>query len=284
MYTTKLKNDVIEKLLDCDKTSINKWIYRNSYIQTNNLQSLLDDILQATNQIQTDRLDERIYAILNDIFDAPTCYCGTTVKFKRFRLGYAQYCSVKCRANDMEWQQQVATTNIERYGVSHIAKLPDEIEKRRQQFILVDRTTWNTHKQSVSRKKTIESRYGINYNSGWTDSAIQKRIDNGHMVPIELLGEYREYYDSVVRITNKQDLSQLENIEKRGILGKDQDAHHVDHIVSIYDGFMNDVPPNVIGHLSNLQCIPGKQNIEKGNDSWMSINNLYERYNIVCQN
>ena len=98
------------------------------------------------------------------------------------------------------------------------------------------------------------------------------------MVPVELRDEYREYHDKVVKITNKQDLSTLTNIEKRGVIGKDEDAYHVDHIFSIYDGFMNDVPADVIGNICNLQCIPGLINITKRNDSWITLKELYDRY------
>lgn len=115
--------------------------------------------------------------------------------------------------------------------------------------------------------------------SRWTAAAIRTRIDNGRMVPIELRAEYLEYYDAVVRFTEKQDQTSLEHIEKRGVLGKDDNAQHLDHIVSIYDGFMNDVPVEIIGHIVNLQCIPGTDNIKKGNRSDMTIAQLYERYN-----
>lgn len=120
--------------------------------------------------------------------------------------------------------------------------------------------------------------YGKEYNAGWTIKAIQSRINNGNMVPVELRDEYRDYHDKVIKITNKQDLSTLTNIEKRGVIGKDEDAHHVDHIFSIYDGFMNDVPADVIGNICNLQCIPGLINIAKRNDSWITLKELYDRY------
>ena len=61
-------------------------------------------------------------------------------------------------------------------------------------------------------------------------------------------------------------------------MGLSEDPHHVDHIVSIYDAFMNDVPPEITGHISNLQCLPAKVNISKGNLSWLTVEQLYERY------
>jgi hypothetical protein len=46
-------------------------------------------------------------------------------------------------------------------------------------------------------------------------------------------------------------------------LAGNQNAHHVDHVVSTRFAFENKVPPNIIGSLQNLQVIPWKENIRK---------------------
>lgn len=276
MYTTELKNEVTAKLI-ARNGSTNPWIYRSHYVTTNNLESLMGDVINSTQFITSGRLDERIYCILHDITRVPTCYCGAPLKFKRFLLGYAEYCSVKCRANSTKWQHQVASSNMEKYGVTHVAQLSNERDKRSNKMKQL-RPSMDMKKAACHRRATIERLYGNGYNTGWTGKAIQTRVNNGNMVPVELRDEYREYYDKVVRITNKQDLSTLTNIEKRGVVGKDDDAHHIDHMFSIYDGFMNDVPADVIGNICNLHCIPGLVNITKRNNSWITLKELYDRY------
>lgn len=276
MYTTELKNEVTAKLI-ARNGSTNPWIYRSHYVAANNLESLLCDVINSTQFVTSGRLDERIYCILHDITQVPTCYCGTPLKFKRFLLGYAEYCSVKCRANSTKWQQQVASSNLEKYGVTHVAQLSNERDKRSNRMKQI-RPSMDMKKAACNRRATIERLYGKGYNAGWTDKAIQTRVNNGNMVPVELRDEYRDYYDTVVRITNKQDLSTLTNIEKRGVIGKDDDAHHIDHMFSIYDGFMNDVPADIIGNICNLHCIPGSANIKKRNNSWITLKELYDRY------
>lgn len=275
----ELKNKIQTLLIDKKTGSIHKNIHIPKLRRMYNLEGLFEEIIQATLFLSSDplyRLDERIYCILHDIQQRPKCGCGNEVKFKRFLLGYASFCSVKCRANDVQWQTTVANTNQLKYGVTHIAQLPNERTKRsinlKERHHLIDFS-----QAQQKRNETVKRLYGET-NTGWLSQAIETRINNGNMVPVELLDEYREYYKKVVRITEKQDLSSLPNIEKRGVLGKDDDAHHVDHIVSIYDGFMNDVPCEIIGNIVNLRCIPALENINKGNDSSISIEELLTRY------
>lgn len=278
MYTNELKEEIYKKLFIKNGTKLNQWIYTENYIKNNNLCILINNILRITTFIQSNRLDERIYCILNDIHSIPCCECGGVVKFKRYGLGYGKYCSVKCRANSKKWQNDVANTNMTKYGVTHIAKLEHE-RKNRSLALNNNRKNFDYSNIGDNYRKTIKERYGDNYNPGWTTSAIKTRIDNQTMVPVELIDDYRDYYRLVQLVTAKQPLHLLDNFEKRGVIGKDDDAHHVDHIVSIYDGFMNDVPAEIIGNICNLQCIPGYVNITKRNDSWMSIDNLLEKYN-----
>ena len=49
---------------------------------------------------------------------------------------------------------------------------------------------------------------------------------------------------------------------RRGVSG--QDTYHLEHIVPISYGFMNDIPPEIIGSISNLQFIYWLENIQKG--------------------
>ena len=58
-----------------------------------------------------------------------------------------------------------------------------------------------------------------------------------------------------------------------------RDAYHVDHIYPIMLGFKNNINPEIIAHISNLQCISGLDNITKGNNiTANALNELNERY------
>lgn len=73
----------------------------------------------------------------------------------------------------------------------------------------------------------------------------------------------RRYYIDVWKITNRQPLHLLENIEKRGKAKKDTDNYQVDHIIPIIEGYKNNIPASVIGDISNLRMIHWKENIKR---------------------
>ena len=56
--------------------------------------------------------------------------------------------------------------------------------------------------------------------------------------------------------------------------------YHLDHIYSVKDGFINEVPVEIVSHWSNLMLIPYRHNIAKSNTSWRSLDQLHELYTI----
>lgn len=50
---------------------------------------------------------------------------------------------------------------------------------------------------------------------------------------------------------------------------------HVDHIVSVMDGFKNEVPPSILSHPCNLRILEAKANSAKGMKSEMTVEELY---------
>ena len=52
--------------------------------------------------------------------------------------------------------------------------------------------------------------------------------------------------------------------------------YELDHKYSKHQGFLNNIPPDVIGHYSNLQMIPRYSNRKKYNKCSITIDQLYE--------
>lgn len=71
--------------------------------------------------------------------------------------------------------------------------------------------------------------------------------------------EKRLYYLKVWYITESQPLHELRNHKKRGWR-----KYHLDHVVPIVHGFLNNMPPEQIGHISNLRFIHWSKNMKKG--------------------
>lgn len=279
MYTTNLKKQIKTNLFTKKGDRINYYIYRPTWIEKNGHEGLIDEVFNATKALNIAHLGECIYCVLNDITVTPKCVCGAPTSFIRFGKGYAEYCSVKCRANDVRWLNGVKATRKLKYGVEHIAQLPEEREKRSKKFKLI-RPTFDMSNAPTKTRKTIDERYGVGFNTGWTDEGIKTRIKNLNMVSPEMRKEYRQYYNKVVYYTSKQSLTELVDYDKIGVVCDDnRNAYHVDHIYPIMLGFLHGVEISIINHISNLQCIKGLGNISKGNKVCDDAKNkLYERY------
>lgn len=70
---------------------------------------------------------------------------------------------------------------------------------------------------------------------------------------------WKAYRKRVWVITNGQDLKSLPMYERRGWTD-----YHIDHKISIWYGWKNNLPPKVIGHISNLRMLYYKDNLIKG--------------------
>jgi hypothetical protein len=80
----------------------------------------------------------------------------------------------------------------------------------------------------------------------------------GYFTPIELKSDFEKYKQLVWFYTRKNDLSKLNNYKKRG-----RTNFHLDHKYSIVKGFLDNIPPEVIGSTHNLEMMYHRDNIIK---------------------
>jgi hypothetical protein len=78
--------------------------------------------------------------------------------------------------------------------------------------------------------------------------------------------KYRQYENAVRILTEKQPLYLLKDIEKR-----DFNEYHLDHIISVYYGFKNNLPHDFIANIKNLQMLPSAENMLKGGSCYSVI-------------
>lgn len=90
--------------------------------------------------------------------------------------------------------------------------------------------------------------------------------------------DFEKYRYRVILETNKQPLFELQNIEKRAAFGKTPNPYQLDHEFSISQGFLNNIPPYIIGHISNLRMIPSKENNSKGSKCSITKDELFRRF------
>lgn len=125
-----------------------------------------------------------------------------------------------------------------------------------------------------STKKSDVDENGLNaYDRAAIKAAITKY---GAYGDLNRTKQFRRYRNQVLKITLSQPLNRLEYFDRRGAVGKVDDPHHIDHIVSVAFGFVNNVPPEIIGNISNLRMLPAKLNQTKGARCDMSLEHLLQ--------
>lgn len=103
----------------------------------------------------------------------------------------------------------------------------------------------------------------------------------GLWAPLETLGEYDFYRYEVWKVTNSCPLHTLPHFEKRGRAGV-EGAYHLDHKFSILMGFIQGVPADVIGSMSNLEFIPWEDNVRKQAACSIELEELMNAEGVNC--
>lgn len=95
----------------------------------------------------------------------------------------------------------------------------------------------------------------------------------GKWIPLSDMSDYDLYKRIVWQVTNQQDLHLLEHYDSRGLAGV-EGAYQLDHKYSISAGYINGVPPEVIGSIKNLEMLPWRENIAKQHNCSTLIENI----------
>ena len=106
--------------------------------------------------------------------------------------------------------------------------------------------------RSTTSKRTIEERKSVG------KKIRDGQVSSGRAIAEELMDAYSLYKSKALSATRRNDLSVLENYNKRGIVD-----YHLDHKYSIFEGFKNGVDVEIIGHIKNLEMIPYIENVSK---------------------
>lgn len=120
----------------------------------------------------------------------------------------------------------------------------------------------------------------IKYNQNISEKAYQTLLEKNMVVNKELIDNFKNYC-KIVNSYTKKNLN-LHGVDKFGENYKERiklNGDHVDHIYSKFDGFMNDIDPKIIGNIENLQLLNYRINTSKNKNSWLTLEQLYNKYN-----
>jgi hypothetical protein len=198
-------------------------------------------------------LAEKLYRYCYQI--EPTCKtCGSTdVGFLEFSTGYRKYCSRYCTSHS----EACKSGQLEYWQDS------DRIFRAMKK-------TKETNIKRYGKPHWYQTEAGRKHVSQTSGRIIRER----YYQP-DLKRSQKQYTAAARHLTNRvyQEMIDLIDPERRRSMD-----WVVDHIFSIYDGYTNEVPLDVICHWTNLQIIQKSQNSSKGPRSSITLEELYERY------
>jgi hypothetical protein len=171
-----------------------------------------------------------------------------------------------------ELREKVKTTLIKKYGVDHPFK-NDSIKRKIINTWLTKYGVDNPFKAQIIKEKIKDiliEKYGVEnpgqiYDEHKNEKTKKTKIERGLIIPDEFLSDYKIYSKKVKKITETiykkyKNILNPYNYE-RVVNGKK--GFQLDHRYSIFEGFLNNVEPEIIGHIENLQMIKWEDNRSK---------------------
>ena len=158
--------------------------------------------------------------------------------------------------------KRMQETSIKRYGVPNASSTKEIKEKRKQTFL---------EKYGVSNSSKIPSIRTLNSTKKreyWNKVYSGKSFTNGGLSRLQYSHRCQQY-------ANTQYQRYKDILDPEGKRGK---HWHLDHIYSVTDGFLNDIPVNVISDVTNLRLISDKENYKKHKKSEKTLVELYEGF------
>lgn len=236
----------------------------------------------------------KVFHYINEIVKIPVCLkCGEKVKYRRLRDGYQIYCSTTCQNScsvvKENWLKSWKRGNINNEHISTrnktiLIKYGDletynkYINSKKVESCLkmhgVEYVT-QTDSYKKKRKETLIKKYGQDtFNN--SDKTRNTRIKNGTQINDDIIEGFHDYKKVVINrtITIYRNNQKLIN---PGGLKRSKKEYHIDHLFSIKQGFLNNLPVEVISHPSNLHMIYYKENLTKQDNCWITLSDLLEK-------
>jgi len=111
---------------------------------------------------------------------------------------------------------------------------------------------------------------------------FKKIAEKNYRLGIWIKAEDKEgfngYKEQVRKLTEQNFKKDFKNFKNYKLRGKNW---HLDHRVSISYGFKHNIPPEIIGHIKNLEIIEATKNIKKNFRCSISYDKLIEEINSV---
>ena len=191
----------------------------------------------------------------------PLCENGCGNQAIRFTKKGKAVCSVR-PAGCPAVLQKMQDTSVERYGVPNASSTQKVKDKR------IETVTERYGVDNVSKSESVIKTLSENRSAYWEQVYCNKNFTSDGLDRATYGRRCHQYAET-------QYLKHIDSIDPER---KRSRSWHVDHIFSVTDGFLNNVPINVISDISNLRLISDKENYKKHKNSEKTLAELHEGF------
>lgn len=271
------------------KQQILKIINENPNAKFNDFSEFRQDLLILKKELQLNSIPEVIYVYFLENEVQKCAVCENDAKFESIQTGYKRTCSRACTYKDSKYKETLSNSvkcsekaqkqRKERAKLGAYA-LKESLENRTEKEI---NRLYNSQQQK--REETLIEKYGVNNPMKIKEVAElnhknmrQTNIDSGRWLNYVIIeDDYDQYCKKVQYITDKTQWKILENSDKRGHISK-EGSYHLDHMYSKKQGFIDNIPPHIIGSIHNLEMIKGRHNLSKQEKCSITKDDLFKKF------
>lgn len=248
-----MQDELVPKLIEAKVLNAKMKASPKAELYLNANKGLLRMLVHRTSYLNSEAtIYERLLNVRLNITELPRCEECTAGLSGRLYLPerrYHRFCSAECR-HKFVTRERVSNLTSEINGSSKIKEMAKRHIERERSTI-------------VDGQSLLDLRL---------QKALQTRIANGRCSDPAQRSDLARYRAAVAKVTYRQPIHLLPNIEKRGSI--ELGGWHLDHKYSIIEGFLNNVHPEIIGDLCNLEMISGHQNVTKQDRCSITLTDL----------
>lgn len=239
--------------------------------------------------------------------DDKCIHCDEKTKFTNLGLGYKNFCSYKCattynrmiQKNDPEkeenFRNKVKLNQINIWKERSISGEKDIIiqksrltNKKNIELLTVEqkkiRFGWLnklTEEEKIIKVNKILNSSLFKFYKNVTTQQMQEllkkreltRIKNGNQVPISDISVFNEY-SRLCRSLTEKTYRKYKYIINPLNLKRGKNTYHLDHKISILYGFLNNISPDILANICNLEILAAYKNSNKSAACSININEL----------
>lgn len=217
----------------------------------------------------------------NSIVLCPVCN-KVPLRFVGLRHGYAKNCSASCRNKNPEFLRKYKKSCMHRFGTEFASQSQQFRETVKQTCL--EKYGSESPMQNSQVKEKLKSTYIKKYgkdNPSKVTTVIKKirdaRIASGDWVSDENRSELEKYRAIVKKVSANSYHTHYYKINPNNYK-RSRWQYHLDHIFSIDEGFKQNIPPEIIGHWTNLQMLWYRDNSIKNTKCSKTKEQLFEDY------